>query len=93
MLRGRHPVPVRSLVVEHQTEWLERGGFASRGGLRLECGSAAVFEIGENLSGDDVADIALLGDFLAHLPETRIVVVSLLFLSGENAPEVKALRL
>ena len=66
VLRGRHPVAVRCLVVHHQAE-----RFAPVAGVKVFYG----------LAGDDFGDIALFGDFLAHLLELGVVIVALFLLA------------
>ena len=78
VLRGRHPVAVRCLVVHHQAE-----RFAPVAGIEVFYG----------LAGDDFGDIALFGDFLSHLLELGVVIVALFLLAGKHAPEIEALRL
>ena len=74
----RHPVAVRRLLVEHEHE---RTIVAC---LIYECKRLVCYHVG---------DIALLCDRHSVFHEFRCVVVSLLFLSADDAPEIKALRL
>ena len=77
VVRCRHPVTVRSLMMEHQTERF------------VLIQSVNVFY---SLIGYDVCHISFLNDMFTVLIEIRIIIITLFFLSGEDTPVIKSFR-